>query len=371
MPSDRQRLLGEALRSAEACEDLLHAAQAGSWDILKKGTLTLLMDFGAEFSPAFGRKFALEVRNAIGVSSEYLSLNESQAVAILKVSAAEATSQQLRLMGKAVTALLRERYAREVFLVFGRFCPTLIELPSAFQEIEQLSEYRFFAHEGACILAGQNPLADIDGTGSIDAACQEIKECIRQGDHYSAGKRIEIFFDRLSSGSQPEAYVKFLTAGIAQEMAQSGRTGDEPPLSDAIQRIYRAQSAQELRQLLLALVERETGRRNTAESVRRVIAHALAIIDVEYGRNMGLAEVADRLGLSPSYLSHLFAREVGKTFIRHLSLYRLERAAELLHRTVLPVAEVGRAVGYPSPSYFSLLFRRRYGVTPAQFRESN
>jgi transcriptional regulator GlxA family with amidase domain len=48
---------------------------------------------------------------------------------------------------------------------------------------------------------------------------------------------------------------------------------------------------------------------------------------------------------------------------------RLRNAAELLARQPLTVRQVSLLVGYRQPAHFAKAFRRRYGVTPAQYRD--
>lgn len=47
---------------------------------------------------------------------------------------------------------------------------------------------------------------------------------------------------------------------------------------------------------------------------------------------------------------------------------RLTRAAELLQTTKAPVSAIAEAVGYLNQSKFAAVFKRRYGVTPLEFR---
>jgi len=100
------------------------------------------------------------------------------------------------------------------------------------------------------------------------------------------------------------------------------------------------------------------------------VEEVLEIIRREYGTPLGLNEVADRVYLNPSYLSTLFRKEVGKSFVRYLNDYRLERAAEALRADSRPVGEIRKAVGFSGDSYFIGLFRERYGCTPQQYRAS-
>ena len=52
----------------------------------------------------------------------------------------------------------------------------------------------------------------------------------------------------------------------------------------------------------------------------------------------------------------------------HLKKHRMEKAAQLLRETDLPVAEVARQVGYESQSKFTAAFKEQYGQLPKEYR---
>lgn len=83
-----------------------------------------------------------------------------------------------------------------------------------------------------------------------------------------------------------------------------------------------------------------------------------------------LAGLAGLLSLNASYLSTLVRERCGKTFSVLVREARMERAAELLRGTDLPVTEVAQRVGYAGTSRFHRLFRGRFGCTPAAWRRS-
>ena len=105
-----------------------------------------------------------------------------------------------------------------------------------------------------------------------------------------------------------------------------------------------------------------------ARTMAPAVEAVLEIIRKEYSTPLGLNDIAERVYLNPSYLSTLFRREVGKSFVRYLNDYRLERAAEALLADNRPVGEIRKAVGFSGDSYFIALFRERYGCTPQQYR---
>lgn len=80
--------------------------------------------------------------------------------------------------------------------------------------------------------------------------------------------------------------------------------------------------------------------------------------------------LAAMIGVTPQHLGRLFRRALGQPPLEYLVRLRLNRALQLLvERPDLRIHEVGAAVGYPDPNYFTRLFRQREGRTPGQFRD--
>lgn len=101
------------------------------------------------------------------------------------------------------------------------------------------------------------------------------------------------------------------------------------------------------------------------------VATALDYIHEHYSEQISMAEVARRVYWSAEYFSRQFKEEVGENFNTYLTLYRLDRAQELLNQTELRVSEIAEKVGYTTPGYFSRIYKRYKGITPEQERESN
>ncbi len=116
--------------------------------------------------------------------------------------------------------------------------------------------------------------------------------------------------------------------------------------------------------------------REWAEKVREEIggkkSHKL-IRDVKeyvqnhYDQEISLAEIADRLYVNRNYLSQLFKRVTGETFVNYLNRFRIEKAKELLREKHYMVYEVSEMVGYQNPTYFSQVFKSITGVSPSEY----
>lgn len=94
---------------------------------------------------------------------------------------------------------------------------------------------------------------------------------------------------------------------------------------------------------------------------------ALEVMNRRYRETIGIAQVADELGVTANYLSTVFKKEVGKGFTQKLTELRLDKAKELLRRPGANIGEVARSLGYQSSRHFTRLFKERFGVTPSQW----
>ena len=84
-----------------------------------------------------------------------------------------------------------------------------------------------------------------------------------------------------------------------------------------------------------------------------------------------LTEAARMLGLSAPYLSRLCCQSLGESFKELLMRERFSAACELLCATDMPIGDIINHVGYENSSYFHKEFKKRYGMTPKEYRRVN
>lgn len=98
---------------------------------------------------------------------------------------------------------------------------------------------------------------------------------------------------------------------------------------------------------------------------------AMQYIKMHYNEPLSLESVANAINLSASYLSALFSKVLGTTFINYVQSIRIEIAKELLRSTTLKVYEIAYQIGYDDEKYFSQVFRKAEGISPSQFRSQS
>ena len=100
------------------------------------------------------------------------------------------------------------------------------------------------------------------------------------------------------------------------------------------------------------------------------ITKAIQFIKRHYAENISLQMVADHVGLSLSYLSNLFKKELRISFVDYLNRYRIERAKELLIGSQMKSYDVAVQVGFsPEYTYFSKVFKKVTGLNPNDYRK--
>lgn len=84
--------------------------------------------------------------------------------------------------------------------------------------------------------------------------------------------------------------------------------------------------------------------------------------------DISLNSVSAHVNISASHFSSIFSQEEEITFIEYLTGLRMNKAKKLLRCSSLKSSEVGFAVGYKDPHYFSYLFKKTQNCTPKEYR---
>jgi AraC-like DNA-binding protein len=103
-----------------------------------------------------------------------------------------------------------------------------------------------------------------------------------------------------------------------------------------------------------------------AERVKRVIE----LMQGDPSRSFTLGKMAESVNLSAPYFCYLFKTITGVPPAKYLKALRMQQAATLLTTTFLSIKEIVRRVGLTDESHFVRDFKRLYGRTPSEYRNS-
>lgn len=101
------------------------------------------------------------------------------------------------------------------------------------------------------------------------------------------------------------------------------------------------------------------------------LKYVFALIEESYHQKLTIHEIADKCGYSESHFMRWFKNMTGSSFGTYLIDYRLEKAAALLKTSPLTVLDIAVQSGFDNISNFNRLFKKRFTLTPNQFRKTN
>lgn len=217
---------------------------------------------------------------------------------------------------------------------------------------------------------------NIDSRTRVESFCVFFAPSFAEEVHRSLSHKAEQLLDEPEPGNR--APIHFFEKNYSHDRLLS-------PALFRLQKEYRNQDRHWLTEQLHGIVERllavhqlerkQTMRLNairaaTREELYRRVCRGRDYASALFAEPITLNDLAGAACLSPNHFLRTFRQLFGQTPHQFLTDRRLHEARRLLAQEQLPVTEVCLAVGFESLGSFSTLFRKRFGVSPSQFRQS-
>ncbi|AZN39732.1 AraC family transcriptional regulator [Paenibacillus albus] len=103
---------------------------------------------------------------------------------------------------------------------------------------------------------------------------------------------------------------------------------------------------------------------------QRYVRKAAEYMHQHYDCDIQVKDIAGAVNLHPVYLQRLFKATMHMTITEYLAELRVEKAKMLLARTDIPIIDIADYIGLNSRQYFSMLFKKVTGLSPAAYRRS-
>ncbi len=170
----------------------------------------------------------------------------------------------------------------------------------------------------------------------------------------------------IAAGSSPEDLLKELEIVVPEADMNSVKEIATPTVQTLPELLRYIETAPELKEI--------DNRRMGDESPARssiIVRRAEELVLQQYTEPVGVAQIADKLNVTPNYLSSLFKRYKQVSFTKFITDIRLNEALQLLKTPGITVKEAASGLGYMSSRHFTRLFRERYGMTPTDYISKN
>jgi len=94
-------------------------------------------------------------------------------------------------------------------------------------------------------------------------------------------------------------------------------------------------------------------------------------IILNYNTDISLSSLAEKFKISPSYLSHIFKREINKGVKEFIEEIRISNACRFIEGTDMSISQIAYTVGYLDNNYFTKVFKKIMNITPKKYREQS
>ncbi|MBQ2330077.1 MAG: helix-turn-helix domain-containing protein [Oscillospiraceae bacterium] len=169
----------------------------------------------------------------------------------------------------------------------------------------------------------------------------------------------ELAFERpIAPGTELHKQVSAILDEI-DRVCGEGREGHSLLVKSGLFRLLYALYSHRLR-------SREENKKTHDEALKRVMSY----VKEHYSEEISLETAAEIAGYSPSHFMRFFRQETGQTFIGYVLDYRLSYASYLLKESSGHISEIAMSCGFNNLSYFIRTFKKKYGLSPRDYRKT-
>ena len=142
-------------------------------------------------------------------------------------------------------------------------------------------------------------------------------------------------------------------------------------LRDGIKRIAECRTTEEIIECLLkdfaTLIKQNT--ESADERNLKLVRSIQSYIEKNYASDLSMDDLTDRFHVSRTYISRLLKKYSGQSFLEYLTDVRFRHVEKLITDNKYKQYEIAEMVGYKDFGYYIKVFKKRYGITPNEFRK--
>ena len=299
----------------------------------------------------------------------------------------EQMSERVKELSKDLEEIMKNYSTIAYFGGIGQPVARLRELEESFREAERALAARFtmelnriISVEDIRMAQNVDTLDDIEITsfGEIEKTRTMLEKFLNNGAEDEIDEFVDVYINELPEENLKSVlmrqYIIMDTYIVMMSFCEKieGIEGEMQAQSEELKNSMKTiQTLEEIKNYIRMLLKKIIGVRDTISGRRYsdIIEIAKDQIRKTYmSDEISLNTIAAEVGMSPSYFSSIFSKEMGKTFVEYLTEIRMDRAKELLMCSSMKTSEIGYEVGYKDPHYFSYIFKKTQNCTPKEFR---
>ncbi|MDG0791557.1 response regulator [Cohnella ginsengisoli] len=253
------------------------------------------------------------------------------------------------------------------------------------REAETACSLKITTGKGAKTVYSSALSGEVRGLSLVSAALsrdRELKEAICQADKLSAAKLLEDERVRLKrlvglTPSHAAAWASDAVRLLVRTLEEMGirfseRYGSTGSTATDLSEFDRLETLDDYADKLLRLYDAVLGELGERNGLRHSVSvrKAIEAVRSRYREELTVESMAEWIGITPNYFSHLFKKETGTAFREYVNEVRIAEAKRLLKTTNMLAYEITDQVGFPNYKHFCHVFKRSAGCSPSEYRRA-
>lgn len=262
----------------------------------------------------------------------------------------------------------------------GYLCDNLEQLPLSYQGAKQAVSYRvLYGNTRAISISEVEPAehTDLNWEDAYSSYIQRIMRKVRVGEQDGLEEAISQFTAWLSGEQLSMQKYRIVMMELVAELFRFTASHGLNPESvfggngDVYSQVLQMESAEVLDRWLrrvCANLQNDVANERQ-DSTKLFVKNAEEYVKEHFAdQDLSVDEVCRKLNVSAAYFSTIFKKETGKTFVRYLTDYRMEKAVSMLMTGNEKTYVIAEKVGYAEPNYFSYVFKKQFGISPSKYK---
>ena len=305
--------------------------------------------------------------------------NEYIASIVFHQNPDEDAKSKLEALGLEVIELISGVFPFKLNMGLGNPCKEVGELRQSYRIACAAAGYRFLFGENTVITEDEMQACAFHSSEKsydLSPLIQSVRS-MNEGEFTREYEKMEAF---IKTRSLQTAFETLIGAACEMRRIQSDLSRDNANMDFKtyetirveIQRLnFLSEARQWFGDYFMSIKNYRNQLQNTGSF--ELVSKAIQYINQNYNDyNLTAQHLSGKFGITPSYFSRIFNEYANCAFPDYLSNVRLEESRKLLlQNPKASIQEICTEVGYTNTSYYTALFKKRYGITPGKYRQNS
>ncbi|MCU6790893.1 helix-turn-helix domain-containing protein [Paenibacillus sp. WQ 127069] len=304
--------------------------------------------------------------------------NEGKAAAIIspvKEMAEDKWYSCIREYGAELSQSMATLMKIKVSIGVGGLYSHIADVSISYQEAKIALQRRIYGYHEEVLLFGDTvksfkPLPQLY-PNTVEA---RIRDCLNAQDVLQAEQELDSFLEKLGHTENPgfihQSYFMLLSGLLNALQSEGGNLYQILKENVLFEELGERRTVTEIKDWFTERffsIYVKALRSGSSCKGKQAIAQICKYIRSHVLENPSLVQCSELVSMNPSYISHMFRKEIGMGFIEFITECKLEESKRLLSKTDMTIADIAGVIGF-SDRHFLRVFQKHYSLSPSQFR---